>query len=402
MERNRRSISFTATQGEETKSFSPTQGKLGNPGNLVKGSKDKAKNSDEEKDASGYDNNFMVANFSLSFKKLIYVHIWLMPLFVILATYSLYFTQQTNCLTTFLEKFIFLSYKVDETSMYGKGINDLYYVLFHTVWFFFIRDFLMEIIIKPMAIRLVNTAHKQKRIMEQMFSIIYYGLSGPTGLYIMYNSDLWLFKTDKMYETYPDFTMPKSFKAFYLIQGAFWAQQASVLILQLEKPRKDYNQLIFHHIITLLLIWLSYVFHFTNMGLAIYITMDISDWFLSLTKILNYLNNKYTPHSFILFMIIWGYLRHYINLKILWSLLTEFKTVGNYTLNFATSQYKCWISQTITFILIGGLQLVNLFWSYLILRILYRLIASGIQEDERSDVESDTEPIGSISVDEKY
>lgn len=343
------------------------------------------------------ENKLLVSCFHYS-KKLINKHNWLLPFFIIIIVNFLYLLRDDNSPNNMFYKFIFISYQKDQTDMHGKGINDLYFILYHIIFFTFMRDFLMDVIIKPMALKLVDTTHKQKRVMEQMFSLIYYGISGPIGLYIMYNSNLWLFKTNTMYATYPDFTMPKSIKIFYLFQSSFWAQQASVLILQLEKPRKDYNQLVFHHIITLLLIWLSYVFHFTNMGLAVYITMDVSDWFLSLTKILNYLNSPYTPHSFIFFMLIWGYLRHFINLKILWSLMTEFKSVGDYNLNFATSQYKCWISQTITFLLIGGLQLVNLFWSFLILRILYRLVVNGVQQDERSDVESDVESIGSKDV----
>ena len=58
-------------------------------------------------------------------------------------------------------------------------------------------------------------------------------------------------------------------------------------------------------------------------------------------------------------------------------------------LNFATQQYKCWISLPIVFVLIAALQLVNLYWLFLILRILYRLIWQGIQKDERSDSDSD-------------
>lgn len=226
-------------------------------------------------------------------------------------------------------------------------------------------------------------------MLEQMYAIFYCGVSGPFGLYIMYHSDLWLFKTKPMYRTYPDITNPFLFKIFYLGQAAFWAQQACVLVLQLEKPRKDYKELVFHHIVTLLLIWSSYVFHFTKMGLAIYITMDVSDFFLSLSKTLNYLNSVFTPFVFGLFVFFWIYLRHVVNIRILWSVLTEFRHEGNYVLNFATQQYKCWISLPIVFVLIAALQLVNLYWLFLILRILYRLIWQGIQKDERSDSDSD-------------
>jgi very-long-chain ceramide synthase len=92
-------------------------------------------------------------------------------------------------------------------------------------------------------------------------------------------------------------------------------------------------------------------------------------------------------------MCVWGYLRHYINLKILWSILTEFRTVGPFDLNWETQQYKCWISQYITFALLASLQAVNLFWWFLICRIAYRFIASWGEDvrDDRSDDDEEEE-----------
>lgn len=86
-------------------------------------------------------------------------------------------------------------------------------------------------------------------------------------------------------------------------------------------------------------------------------------------------------------------MRHFINLKILYSMLPNgaFATVGPYALNWETQQYKCWISQAITFALLALLQMVNIFWIFLILRILYRALFSGVQKDERSDDESEEE-----------
>lgn len=91
-------------------------------------------------------------------------------------------------------------------------------------------------------------------------------------------------------------------------------------------------------------------------------------------------------------MCAWGYLRHYVNLRVLYSILTEFKTIGPYELNWETQQYKCWISQIITFALLASLQAVNLFWWFLICRIAYRFIRYSTADDDRSEYEeSDAE-----------
>src|ERR1700710_3039647 len=94
-----------------------------------------------------------------------------------------------------------------------------------------------------------------------------------------------------------------------------------------------------------------------------------------------------------MFVCIWTYLRHYLNLKILWAVLTEFRTVGPFELNWETQQYKCWISQYITFALLASLQAVNLFWMFLILRILANYVFTSVVEDERSDAEDEDEEV---------
>lgn len=327
-----------------------------------------------------------------SYRELSYRHSWLTSFLILSFSYLLYWCSGNMTPSNPLHMFVAPSYQIGDTRMYAKGPKDLCFVFFYMIFFTFLREFVMQVILRPLSIKLgIKKENKVKRMMEQMYSIFYYSISGPFGLYIMYHTDLWLFRTDTMYKTYPDFNNEYLYKIFYLGQAAFWAQQSCVLALQLEKPRKDFQELIIHHIVTLALVWLSYVFHFTKMGLAVYITMDVSDFFLALSKTLNYLDSSLTPPFFMIFIVAWIYLRHYINMKILWSLLTEFRTVGNYTLNFATQQYKCWISQPIIFFLLLALQLLNLFWLFLIFRILYRLVVHGIQKDERSDSESSDE-----------
>lgn len=43
-------------------------------------------------------------------------------------------------------------------------------------------------------------------------------------------------------------------KRYYLMHFSYWIQQLIVLALKIEKPRKDYKELVAHHIVTLWLI----------------------------------------------------------------------------------------------------------------------------------------------------
>lgn len=307
---------------------------------------------------------------------------------------------------------------IGNPTQYGKGKKDFAFVAFYTIVFTFTREFCMQRLIRPLAIRAgIKSRGKQARFMEQAYTAMYFAVFGPFGMWVMSRTPVWYFNTAGMYEGFPHRAHESYFKTYYLLQAAYWAQQAIVLMLQLEKPRKDFKELVLHHIITLALIGLSYRFHFTYMGIAVYITHDISDFFLAVSdqpnevryptsrhqrkltmtyqtsKILNYLDSNLTIPYFISFIGVWSYMRHFINLKILYSLLPngKFQTVGPYDLNWETQQYKCWISQSITFSLLALLQMVNIFWIFLILRILYRALFSDVVKDERSDDETEVE-----------
>ena len=356
-------------------------------------------------------------------------HTWSMPLLALIVLVGAYYISpgEHNPLYPALhlsyanpalhERTNTLPAHIGNPTQYGKGRKDFAFVAFYTIVFTFTREFCMQRLIRPLAIRAgIKSRGKQARFMEQAYTAMYFAVFGPFGLWVMSRTPVWYFNTAGMYQGFPHRAHEACFKTYYLLQAAYWAQQAIVLMLQLEKPRKDFKELVLHHIITLALIGLSYRFHFTYMGIAVYITHDISDFFLAVSnlsvlrpnstrkltiiphqtsKILNYLDSSLTIPYFITFIGVWSYLRHFLNLKILYSLLPggKFATVGPYVLNWETQQYKCWISQSITFGLLALLQMVNIFWIFLILRILYRALFSDVVKDERSDDETEVEEV---------
>ncbi|KAK7428946.1 sphingosine N-acyltransferase lag1 [Neonectria magnoliae] len=292
--------------------------------------------------------------------------------------------------------FIFLSYKLPQDdptvpAQYGKGPWDIAFVSFYTVVLSFTREFIMQEILRPLARRAGLGRSKQARFMEQMYTAVYFGVLGPAGLWVMSKTPVWYFNTAGMYEGFPHRTHEAPVKFYYLFEAAYWAQQAIVLILGMEKPRKDFKELVGHHIVSLSLIALSYRFHFTYMGLAVYVTHDISDFFLATSKTLNYLDHSLTGPYFVLFMGVWIYLRHVINIKILWSLFTEYETIGPFEMDWDAEQYKCRLSQVITTTLLASLQALNLFWLFCIARIALRFVFQNELDDDRSDYEEEEE-----------
>lgn len=326
---------------------------------------------------------------------------WTIPLLVVLSFFAFYAANPTEANPA--HQFLFLSYKVPGSSsssgstvqQYGKGPADLAFVSFYTIVLTFTREFCMRQLLHPLGRHWcgIATRAKRQRFAEQMYTALYIAFLGPYGLYVIRRTPVWFFNTHGMYEGFPHKLLTADFKAYYLLQAAFWIQQVVVMVLGLEERRKDFNELVAHHIVRVALIASSYRFHFTYVGIAVYITHDISDFFLALSKSLNYAAHPTQGPTFALCIAVWMYLRHYLNLRILYSMLpgAEFSTVGPYTLDWDAEQYKCPLANIIAYSLLMSLQLLNLFWLYCLLRSAYRLVFLGIAKDDRSDAEEEKE-----------
>ena len=235
-----------------------------------------------------------VKSLARRFQSAIFRHTWLLPLLMVITIVSGYLVNPSE--QNPLHPLLYLSYPIESSAksgapiQYGKGARDFAFVGFYTIVLTFTREFIMQRILRPLAIKAgMKTRGKQARFMEQPYTAIYFGFLGPLGLYVMKQTPVWYFDTDGMYETFPHRTQLAEVKTYYLFQAAYWAQQMIVLLLAQEKPRKDFKELVAHHVITISLIYLSYAFHFTYMGLAVYTTHDISDFFLAVCSQLSML-----------------------------------------------------------------------------------------------------------------
>ncbi|KAK3328654.1 putative longevity assurance factor [Cercophora scortea] len=335
----------------------------------------------------------------LRFRRFATRHTSTVPFILLLGFLGLYATNPTP--SNPVHRFIFLSYRLppshvpsttNQPAQYGKGPWDFAFVSFYMILLSFTREFTMQELLRPLALHFnIKSPAKQARFMEQMYTAIYFAVTAPAGLYVLSRTPVWFFNTRGMYETYPNKAHEGAFKFYYLFQAAYWAQQTLVMVLGLEKPRKDFRELVAHHVVTLSLIFLSYRCHFEYMGIAVYLTHDISDFFLATSKSLKYIDSPLADPYFGMFVFIWIYLRHYLNLRIIFSLFTEYKTVGPYELNWEREEYKGWLANVITLVLLVSLQVLNLYWLFCILRVIYGFARHGVTKDDRSDDDGEGE-----------
>ena len=179
----------------------------------------------------------------LWYREISYRNSWFNPLILLIFFALVYLgLDALGVKSNPLEPFFTLSYRIEPAApgdpvYYGKGKKDFLFVFMAMLFFTFFREFWMQVILRPLAIKVgIQKKGKISRFMEQTYSIVYYGMSGPFGLYIMYHTPIWYFNTTAFYAEFPHREHIAIFKFFYLMQAAFWAQASVVLSLMLEKP----------------------------------------------------------------------------------------------------------------------------------------------------------------------
>ncbi|KAJ7456183.1 longevity assurance proteins LAG1/LAC1 [Mycena latifolia] len=279
------------------------------------------------------------------------------------------------------------------TQLYNKGPADVLLLGWTVVLFSFLRLVFAHTLFPALARRWgITKEGKLVRFGEQGYAVVYWAVFGAWGVYIMSTSRTWWFSTSFIWRDYPHDHLSGAMKRYYLCQVGFWLQQALVLILGLEKRRSDHWELVLHHVITVWMVSWSYIMNVTLLGNAVFISMDIPDTGLALSKLLNYLQfDRAKVVSLGVFTVVWTYFRHYISIRILWSLRYEFDLVPKHAQIFSPSQ-DLWMAPWMRdqmFYTLCILQALNLFWYYLIIRIIVRSVMTSKTDDNRSDDEDD-------------
>ncbi|TKY85416.1 hypothetical protein EX895_005578 [Sporisorium graminicola] len=277
---------------------------------------------------------------------------------------------------------------------YQKGYNDLLFLVFHVIVFSFLRQSTTLYIFKPFAKWWgIKSESKQARFTEQGYAVLYWGSAAALGLYVMSFQDSWWFNLEHLWLKYPHWQMRSELKLYYLLQFSFWLQQALVMLLRLEKPRKDYVELIAHHLVTLWLIGWSYLINLTMIGTTVFVCMDIPDTWLGFSKALNYMGlDNITVAVFAIFMVIWSYFRIYLSAVTLQSVWTQFELIPRYAREWEPEKgwWLVWWMKYQIFAPMFLLFLLNVFWYVLMWRIMLRAIKGDVA-DEREEGEYDDE-----------
>ena len=147
-----------------------------------------------------------------------------------------------------------------------------------------------------------------------------------------------------------------------------------------------------HHVITLTIVFASYCVHFHRVGAFVMVLHDFSDVFLEVAKCFNYSKDAHPKFAvgadvaFVVFAISFFYLRLYIYpTRVLTSAATQ--ACEHVSCIEPPTFFNCAATTTYPFFLslLGGLQLLQVFWGWKVLGVIGTVLSGKELEDPRDE-----------------
>ena len=226
------------------------------------------------------------------------------------------------------------------------------------------------------------------KFVEALWRFIFYTVFCVIGYKTLFTPDtaIWVKDTKQHWDDWPLHPLTSAISLYYHVELGSYLHQ----LLWTEVNRKDTIEMILHHLITISLIVTSYLTNYTRVGASILFLHDLADVFLESAKLFNY-TSKAKGHEwaknvcdvlFAIFAITFFVTRLVVYPRyIIGSVLFEAPSF------FGTD----WIGYWVFAGLLIMLELLHIFWFYLIARMIYRLVTTGIEKDERSDDDDDVD-----------
>ena len=226
-----------------------------------------------------------------------------------------------------------------------------------------------------------NQKHKNNmdRATETLWRCLFYFGLFCYGCYVLLPTD-WFWETDKWLLGYiKDQRMSIRMKWYYYMElGLYLAFLVSQFT---DIKRKDFIQMFIHHVITIILIIGSYAIAHFRYGSVIMFVHDASDYWLEAAKLTNYAKLQRVCDVLFFIFAVTFYLSRWIYFPfwVLRSFIIANAKLGGQLRSYFTFPY---IFLYMCFVL----QLLHLYWGFLIGQMVYRFTVVGkVDKDARSD-----------------
>jgi hypothetical protein len=220
-----------------------------------------------------------------------------------------------------------------------------------------------------------------KKFSESLYKLLYYSLTFYGICYILKKEEaIWPDIENCWTYVLEGQVRSLTVSGYYIFELSFYISEL-ICISWLETKRKDHTILFVHHIATITLLGLSYIYGFHRIGILVLYAHNINDIFLEAAKLCKYAGfDDLANINFGLLILSWIASRlYFFPFHVIHSAYYD-----TYELIIKNPQY---FSQY--YIANGCLMLLfimHLYWFFLICRIAYNAIKKGKTEDIREDI----------------
>lgn len=199
------------------------------------------------------------------------------------------------------------------------------------------------------------------------------------GLVILWQKS-WFWETTNCWVGWPKLHVPRDVYWYYLIELSFY--WCLVFSMMTEHKRKDFVQMIVHHIATILLMYFSWACNFVRIGTLVLVAHDAADFPMAAAKMMKYSGHKKLCEILLFsFIVVW-----------ILSRLIYYPFVVIYSASFEVyDSLEPFPAYYFFNLLLIVLQILHIIWSFMIARIALQKVFKNKLSDVRSDSESDGE-----------
>ncbi|XP_006803352.2 ceramide synthase 2-like [Neolamprologus brichardi] len=216
-----------------------------------------------------------------------------------------------------------------------------------------------------------------KKFCEASWRFVFYLTSFTAGLGSLIDTP-WFWDQSECWRGYPKQPVSEAHYWYYMLEMGFYL--SLLLSISVDVKRKDFKEQVVHHIATIILIGFSYIANYVRVGTLVMLVHDSADIILEVGKMLHYALWATTCDVlFVLFALVFLVTRLYVFPS----------RIIHTTLIVSMQFYEPFFGYYFFNALLFVLQLLHIYWAYLILRMVYRFAFVGkIEGDVRSDEES--------------
>ncbi|KNC73042.1 hypothetical protein SARC_14397 [Sphaeroforma arctica JP610] len=226
-----------------------------------------------------------------------------------------------------------------------------------------------------------------KKFSECLFKVLYYSSVFLYGVIVLYNRP-WAWDLHQAYHNLPMHPIDGHITNYYIIQLAYYT--ACLVTLPVDNRRKDFVELVIHHIATVLLIAFSWYTNLWKVGTLVMVIHDAADVFLEIAKTFNYAGyQEIANHGFTVFAISFFFTRLVLFPIVIKSVIEKPVEIIFYEeslYDYVTKGHVV-VSHVTFSVLLCILLALHVFWFSIIAKMAMSMITEPVSKDVRSDDE---------------